>query len=1031
MAITTENFSAAISGWTTVRGSVALARVAADNSGSIASETNGNARRDFDTGSADMFTEVDVVAAGADANRTIFLMARCTSAGGANSTTAQNYYAGALNANAGTLSVLRYTNGAATALVSGLSVSVPATPFKYRIEVEGSTVRVFIGGTQVWSGTDTSITSGTRGGVGFYNAGTTPVARIDNFRTGALADDRTVVHDAAVPLSGGGALGANATATRPAAVAMSGGGSLGTAAAQQHRAAVAMSGGGQLAASAGVARPAAAPCPVAASSPPRRPRPGRRRSALGWRRARRHRRAGGVRGALRRRAAHDGSAAGPPQRSGALRRRGLDHRGGPGTPCRGSPRRRRGPRGRGHPRAAGRSPAHGRWLLAVSGTRVKVASAALAGGGELGTGAPVRAAVTGTLLTGGGRLTARANSTAGGALNPSLWARDPATDRWVQLPHVIDLAVTDVENDVGAVSCEYPAFGWRSDLLRTYVTDNRDLEVEVWLEGSRASRMVGWLKQRQGDDVSEEALWSFSGVLVTARLDEGVIEPQPLVGETTLGPDVEVARSSVTTAQWDRLYALGYRTSEGSADKVRVPQKVIDAVKANRTDIPRLADPKREARFVAATPGAIMLFLLGQCWARGALTDLTVDFTATHDSSGVAWPEVLTAKWSPHVTLLQVAQRLAELTLAEFTVSPDRVVRMWRFGGRGTNRSAGERPVTLRRGHNLLEAGRRQGSRDAGTDFYVAGGEGQFTKATDANARARFGRVIERAVSVGNIEDPGALTAAAQRARDAGVRGEDERTFSLALGVGMPRPGRTLGVGDTARVDTSGTLGTARLAQWHVAYGVGGVTAEITTGDLIQSRAAGLLKRLAEQQSGDTIVGTSQPSEDRGVPAAPTGLVVQSRAYTELADAYAAVTAGCAPVEVNTDGTAATDVESYEWQWATQADPDRWVTGATTAGPSAAGRRRSRSRSGSACARGTAPGTGPSGRRSSRTSPTTPSPRHRSRPGSPAPRGWATASAGPGTGRPPTAQTWPRRSPGSPTSSSGWAPRPTSPTPAT
>lgn len=931
MAITTENFSAAISGWTTVRGSVALARVAADNSGSIASTTNGNSRRDFDTGSADMFTEFDVVAAGADANRTIFPMVRCTTAA------QQTYYAAALNANAGTLSVIRYTNGTTLALVSGMAVSIPAAPFKLRLEAEGRTIRVLINGTLIgeWTDNDSgALLTNSRGGVGFFNAGTTPVARVDNVRIGALADDRTVVHDATVPLSGGGALGADATATRPAAVAMSGGGSLGTTATQQQRAAVAMSGGGQLAAGAGVARPAAAALSgggelTTAATPARAAV-----AALTG---------GGALGVTAGQVASVALSGGGQLTTAAQQgHRNAAALSGGGTLTTAAGQGHRAAvalAGGGALAAAGTralpvaAPLTGGGSLAVSGTRVKVASAALAGGGELGTGAPVRAAVTGTLLTGGGRLTARASSTAGGALNPSLWARDPATDRWVQLPHVIDLAVTDVENDVGAVSCEYPAFGWRSDLLRTYVTDTRDLEVEVWLEGSRASRMVGWLKQRQGDDVSEEALWSFSGVLVTARLDEGIIEPQPLVGETTLGPEVEVARSSVTAAQWSRLYALGYRTSEGTPDKVRVPQKVLDAVKANRTDIPRLADPKREARFVAATPGAIMLFLLGQCWARGALTDLTVDFTATHDSSGVAWPEVLTAKWSPHVTLLQVAQRLAELTLAEFTVSPDRVVRMWRFGGRGTNRSAGERPVTLRRGHNLLEAGRRQGSRDAGTDFYVAGGEGQFTKATDANARARFGRVIERAVSVGNIEDPGALTAAAQRARDAGVRGEDERTFSLALGVGMPRPGRTLGVGDTTRVDTSGTLGTARLAQWHVAYGVGGVTAEITTGDLIRSRAAGLLKRLAEQQSGDTIVGTSQPSEDRGVPAAPTGLVVQSRAYTELADAYAAVTAGCAPVEVNTDGTAATDVESYEWQWATQADPDRWVTGATTAGP--------------------------------------------------------------------------------------------------
>lgn len=188
MTIHTEDFTATLTGWTTVRGSVPLERVTTDNSGSIRSSTNGNARRDASVGNADMFTEVDVVAAGADADRSIFVMTRCGTGTG---NSAQTYYAALLNAGRSELTLLRYVNAAAAPLVANLSVSIPSTPFRYRLESEGSTHRVIIGDTEVGEWSDSAVPDSAYGGVGFYNAGTgtTPLARIDNFRTGALADE--------------------------------------------------------------------------------------------------------------------------------------------------------------------------------------------------------------------------------------------------------------------------------------------------------------------------------------------------------------------------------------------------------------------------------------------------------------------------------------------------------------------------------------------------------------------------------------------------------------------------------------------------------------------------------------------------------------------------------------------------------------------------------------------------------------------------------------------------------------------------
>ncbi|HEY9354616.1 MAG TPA: alkaline phosphatase D family protein [Nocardioides sp.] len=497
--------------------------------------------------------------------------------------------------------------------------------------------------------------------------------------------------------------------------------------------------------------------------------------------------------------------------------------------------------------------------LLVGGTRVHPAASTLGGTAGL-TVSGIRAAAAATTLGGTLGLIAAVAAAGGGQLNISVWGVDRGNGgRLVPLPDYVKLALSDIENAVGAISLEYPARGKNFALLDQYVSNTSDLEVEIWLGGKASTAWRGYLNQREGDDVAETAFARFTGALMPQRFAETVIEPQA-------------------------------------------------------------GNEKKELVVTAVTPGALALTLLAQAQARGALTDITVDFTTTHDSNGTPWPEVVNGKWSSSkTTYLQVLQKLATLGLAEFELTAGKVWRMYVFGGRGQNRTVG-RPVTFRRGRNLTEATRRAGSRDGGTTVFVDGSEGLFTRVSNPTALAQRGRVVEVSASAGNIVEQGALNAAAQKLAARLNAGIDERSYGLTFGVGHPRPAVHFGVGDLVQAETAGVLRNERVAQIQIDVDAGGPSGSAVTGDLIADRAAALAARLNEQANGGVTVGTSTatPADDTMPPAAPTGLVVGSNiAYQvpEHTNTLAELIIGWGEVTTNADGTPAEDVDSYRVQY--------------------------------------------------------------------------------------------------------------------
>jgi hypothetical protein len=444
------------------------------------------------------------------------------------------------------------------------------------------------------------------------------------------------------------------------------------------------------------------------------------------------------------------------------------------------------------------------------------------------------------------------------ALTLALWAVDPDDGTLIPLPHHTKLSVSPTRNSQGSIEVEYPAHGRNAYLLRELADDDRDLEVEIWLHGSREGALRGLLSASSSDDTDEHAVNGYTGTLLEQLLDEVLAWPQP-------------------------------------------------------------DDEKKELSFVAANAGEMAATVLQQAQARGCLVGVTRDFTTDEDSTGAAWPTTTTVKFSPTTTFLEMLQELVELGMLDaFELTADRVLRLWGPGQYGVDRTVGERPLTFRRGRDLTEAPLRHNVRPAGTTVLAVGAEGNHAEATDPTALARRRRRIEVATTANALKDAGAVEAFAQQSLPTATTGTREVAHGLVVGPGRPRPRKDFERGDWVRSDTAGRIERRRIWQWTLVEDVSGLRGELVVGTPVTDHLQALARQLKRISSGTAVVGTSQPppADDAVPPAAPTGLVAESTAYQDptqpMGFTLAQVTLGWAPVTTNAVGAHASRVQAAE-----------------------------------------------------------------------------------------------------------------------
>lgn len=457
-----------------------------------------------------------------------------------------------------------------------------------------------------------------------------------------------------------------------------------------------------------------------------------------------------------------------------------------------------------------------------------------------------------------------------------LVAYAPNGARLGPLPTPEDASLSIPLNDLGAVSLKYPPVGARTDLL------GQPLEVVAEVSHDQG---VTWaeppdgrfLYLRDGRDPLRDDSYSVECPAYVTRLEKA------LVGTT--GLDDEGKRS-----------------------------------------------------FTDASPGAILVPLLQEAQARGALTGMSWAFTATHDSSGAPWAAeaAQSVGYDVGTSLLAILLGLAEAALVDFRTN-GRALEVFNpesATGMGADRTLGANPVTLRPGRDLTEAPFRRTWEGLADTALVQGDAGTFLERTNGAALAPWGRQ-ETFITASGVTDTGTLTVLADAHLSLTAEERAEFTVGLDFSRAVHLPLRDYAPGEWVyRVTELGALERVRVRQVTLTLdnqGRSGGNAVLN--DRFLEQDVKTARRIAAVTGGATAATPGQPSgvgNDILAPAKPLGLDHSTAAYIDRRVPQAQVTLSWLAVTTNADGTPISDLDHYEvWRRNTLEGPTAWEMVAT------------------------------------------------------------------------------------------------------
>lgn len=473
---------------------------------------------------------------------------------------------------------------------------------------------------------------------------------------------------------------------------------------------------------------------------------------------------------------------------------------------------------------------------------------------------------------------------AGGPIDLSIWGiADDGT--YIPLPDTETIDISPIANGVGTVRITYPFTGLNFPVLHDIITDDKDLEIAIWVGGRNHGSMRAILTDATGDEVDEDAVWTLTGSTLEMRMGEAILYPADIQTATTT--------TEVTNAD-------GTKTSTTTTVEI---------------------NPQRETIFENATAGKVLRALVNLAHARGALTDIdATSFTDLAGSNGVLFTRQATLKLSPGQTLLTILGNLVKLGLCEWEVSADHRLRLYEPDTRGKDRTVQWPPIVLRAGKDVTDSPRTFSTKNTATNLLLSGKDALYQEASDSIAQTRRGRRIEAYQSQGSIADQGTLLAYGEAALAAKSTGNMELSHGLTFAEGGPVPVADFDVFDWVWSDQGWGLERLRVAQWRISQDKDGdLSGGATLNDVTSDWEEALSARLAALEGGTTVVGTPSPgspppANDYKRPAVPTGLTASSLVYTTLDTppiTAATVTAGWSGVVLNEDGTALTVTPFY------------------------------------------------------------------------------------------------------------------------
>ncbi|MFJ2866844.1 hypothetical protein [Kitasatospora sp. NPDC087314] len=321
--------------------------------------------------------------------------------------------------------------------------------------------------------------------------------------------------------------------------------------------------------------------------------------------------------------------------------------------------------------------------------------------------------------------------------------------------------------------------------------------------------------------------------------------------------------------------------------------------------------------FVNATPGAVLATLLQRAQARGALPEVSWDFTSAADSAGRPWPTTYTVQYDAGGDLLK--------TVAAITSAGWADVRMEGYRLRAyvpDTVCATDHPgIVLYLGRDVLKGPRQRSRRSVRSHLLASGDSGNLAEVVDPTAAARYGR-REAFDGRGGITDAATLAELARVTLGGMVAAAEGFTIELDPAATQHRPGIDYRAGDYIRYDQRRTdpttLEPLRVRTIATTYDdAGQPSSSLELNDLFVEQRIRVQRQLDALTNGSATASRTPlpPLGDRNdtvAPKQPDAVLLGSWAYLDRdGQQHAALAVSWPKVTQNADGTVYDDAGNY------------------------------------------------------------------------------------------------------------------------
>jgi len=335
--------------------------------------------------------------------------------------------------------------------------------------------------------------------------------------------------------------------------------------------------------------------------------------------------------------------------------------------------------------------------------------------------------------------------------------------------------------------------------------------------------------------------------------------------------------------------------------------------------------------YSSKNPGYILNDLFTAAQARGAMTGVTWDFTASVDSGGVAWPSVINIDYKAGDEYLAIIQSMVSQGLIALCFEGTVIHGYRGTVGFGVDHSTTPPIVEFVSGRDYSETPYKRTTEDRAKYALVLGDDETFAEYTNIAApTGPFGRE-EVSISEGGSNQSGYLAFVGSTTIDPLATPQEEFTRKLELAASPYQPHTDFRIGDLVRERVGTTSDERRIVSMVLDHEGGKITgANIVLGTRLLPAAVKarlLLKRVVTRGRGTTVV---TPAPDTTTPNPITSLILAKATYLITNGITRAVIFldWTAPT-LNTDATPLTDLAGYGVEWKYTSNT-RWNVMTTT-----------------------------------------------------------------------------------------------------